>query len=76
VDTGVNVTVPASHHVAGAAFPDALAQAKAAVDFVADGESGADAPVAGHQVIEQARVRSMIYAGSGCRVVVVFHKPA
>jgi hypothetical protein len=31
----------------------------------------------GHQVTEQARVRGMIYAGSnGCRVVVVFHKPA
>ena len=31
----------------------------------------------GHQVIEQARMRVMIYAGSsGCRVVVVFHKPA
>ena len=32
---------------------------------------------AGHQVIEQAGMRGMIYAGSsGCRVVVVFHKPA
>jgi hypothetical protein len=31
----------------------------------------------GHQVIEQAGMRTMIYAGSsGCRVVVVFHKPA
>jgi hypothetical protein len=31
----------------------------------------------GHQVIEQAGMRGMIYAGSsGCRVVVVFHKPA
>ena len=43
------------HHVVGAhgqdvadtAFPDALAQLKAAVDFVAGGESGADAPVVG-----------------------------
>jgi hypothetical protein len=33
--------------VAGAPFPDALAQAKAAVDLVAGGESGADAPVVG-----------------------------
>jgi site-specific DNA recombinase len=31
----------------------------------------------GHQVIEQAGMGGMIYAGSsGCRVVVVFHKPA
>ena len=31
----------------------------------------------GHQVIEQAGMRGMIYAGSsGCRVVAVFHKPA
>jgi hypothetical protein len=31
----------------------------------------------GHQVIEQSCVRAIIYAGSsGCRVVVVFHKPA
>ena len=30
-----------------------------------------------HQVIEQSRVRGMIYAGSsGCRVVVLFHKLA
>ena len=34
-------------------------------------------PCPRHQVIEQARVRGMIYAGSsGCRVVAVFHKPA
>jgi hypothetical protein len=31
----------------------------------------------GHQIIEQAAMRGMIYAGSsGCRVVVVFRKPA
>ena len=31
----------------------------------------------GHQVIEQARVRGMIYAGSGgCRLIFQFHKPA
>ena len=30
-----------------------------------------------HQVIEQARVRVMVYAGSsGCRVIVLFHKLA
>jgi hypothetical protein len=31
----------------------------------------------GHQVIEQSRVRGMIYAGSsGCRLIFLFHKPA
>jgi hypothetical protein len=31
----------------------------------------------GHQVIEKAGMRGIIYAGSsGCLVVVVFHKPA
>ena len=52
-----------------------------AVHHVAAGQPGFPAGEArrcpGHQVIEQARMRGMIYAGSsGCRVVAVFHKPA
>jgi len=42
---------------ADAAFPDALAQAKAAVDFVAGGGSGADAPVVGVLPRDGIRVR-------------------
>ena len=44
---GHHVVGADGHDVAGAAFPDALAQVKAAVDFVAGGEPGADAPVVG-----------------------------
>jgi hypothetical protein len=40
------------HDVAGAAFPDAAPQLKAAVDFVAGGEGGADGAVMG--LLEQA----------------------
>ena len=52
-----------------------------AVHHVTAGQPGFPASEArsypGHQVIEQAGMRGMIYAGSsGCRVVVVFHKPA
>ena len=52
-----------------------------AVHHVTAGQPGFPAGEArrypGHQVIEQAGMRGMIYAGSsGCRVVVVFHKPA
>ena len=52
-----------------------------AVHHVTAGQPGLPAGEArrypGHQVIEQAGMRGMIYAGSsGCRVVVVFHKPA
>jgi hypothetical protein len=50
------------------------------VDHVTAGQTGFPAGEARsdprHQVIEQSGMRSMIYAGSsGCRVVVVFHKP-
>jgi site-specific DNA recombinase len=44
---GHHVVGADGHDVAGSAFPDALAQVKAAVDLVADGEPGADAPVVG-----------------------------
>ena len=52
-----------------------------AVHHVTAGQPGFPAGEAwrdpGHQVIEQSRVRGMIYAGSsGCRVVVLFHKLA
>ncbi len=55
--------------------------AKQAVHHVTAGQPGFPAGEArrypGHQVIEQAGVNAMIYAGSsGCRVVAVFHKPA
>ena len=51
------------------------------VDHVAAGQprlaAGEARRYPGHQVIEQADMGGMIYAGSsGCRVVVVFHKPA
>jgi hypothetical protein len=54
---------------------------KQAVHHVTAGQPGFSASEAwrypGHQVIEQAGMNGMIYAGSsGCRVVVVFHKPA
>ena len=44
------------HDVAGAAFPDALAQVKAAVYLVAGGEPRADAPVVG--VLQQDGLRA------------------
>ena len=52
-----------------------------AVHHVTAGQPGLPAGEArrdpGHQVIEQARMRGMIYAGSsGCRLIFLFHKPA
>ena len=56
---GHHVVGADGHDVAGSAFPDALAQVQAAVDLVADGEPGADAPVVGvlQQVVGELRFR-------------------
>jgi len=51
------------------------------VHHVAAGQAGLPAGEARrgprHQVIEQARLRGIVYAGaSGCRLIVLFHKLA